>query len=49
MPDRKLPLKDEYVPNLKNLLLKPKKEGEKVTDSDKSTIDQIISVLKEKL
>jgi hypothetical protein len=44
-------IKDENVPNLKNLLLKQKKDGEEKVNgqSEKTAIEQILEILKEKL
>jgi hypothetical protein len=44
-------IKDEDIPNLKNLLLKHKKDGEEKSSSnfDKSSVEQVLEILKDKL
>ena len=52
VPDKRLPLKEEQIPNLKNLLIKSTRHGdseETKGDTEKDTIREVLEILKQKL
>jgi hypothetical protein len=50
VPEKKLMIKEEMIPNLKNLFLKKGQEDKRQQENlDKNVVSQVLDILKEKL